>query len=44
MRSSDSVCVRWLGHMLSSTPYKRLIGDTATGTSGSMKTLPRTRC
>ena len=41
MRSSDCVCVRWLGYMLSSTPYKRLIGDTATGTSSSMKNIAK---
>lgn len=41
MRSSDCVCVRWLGHLLSSAPYKRLIGDTATGTSGSMKNIAK---
>jgi type I restriction enzyme S subunit len=42
MRSSDCVCVRWLGYVLSSTPYKQLIGDAATGTSGSMKNIAKT--
>jgi type I restriction enzyme S subunit len=41
MRSPDCVCVRWLGYLLSSAPYKRLIGDTATGTSGSMKNIAK---
>ena len=41
MRSPDCVCVRWLGYLLSSPPYKRLIGDTATGTSGSMKNIAK---
>jgi type I restriction enzyme, S subunit len=41
LRSPDCVCVRWLGYLLSSTPYKRLIGDTATGTSGSMKNIAK---
>jgi len=40
-RSPDSVCVRWLGYLLSSAPYKRRIGDTATGTSGSMKNIAK---
>jgi len=41
MRSSSSVCVQWLAYLLSSPPYKRLIGDTATGTSGSMKNIAK---
>lgn len=41
MRSSNCVCVRWLGYVLSSAPYKRLIGDAATGTSGSMKNIAK---
>ena len=41
MRSPDCVCVRWLGYLLNSSPYKRLIGDTATGTSGSMKNIAK---
>ena len=41
MRSPDCVCVRWLGYLLCSVPYKRLIGDTATGTSGSMKNIAK---
>lgn len=41
MRSPDCVCVRWLGYLLSSAPYKRRIGDTATGTSGSMKNIAK---
>lgn len=41
MRSPEGVCVRWLGYLLSSAPYKRLIGDTATGTSGSMKNIAK---
>lgn len=41
MRSPDCVCVRWLGYLLSSKPYKRRIGDTATGTSGSMKNIAK---
>jgi type I restriction enzyme S subunit len=41
MRAPDCVCVRWLGYLLSSAPYKRLIGDTATGTSGSMKNIAK---
>ena len=41
MRSPDCVCVRWLGFLLSSAPYKRLIGDSATGTSGSMKNIAK---
>ncbi len=41
MRSVESICVRWLGYLLSSAPYKRLIGDTATGTSGSMKNISK---
>ena len=41
MRSPDCVFVRWLGYLLSSAPYKRLIGDTATGTSGSMKNIAK---
>ena len=41
MRSQDCVCVRWLGYLLSSSPFKRLIGDTATGTSGSMKNIAK---
>lgn len=40
-RSPDSVCVRWLGYLLSSAPYKRRIADTATGTSGSMKNIAK---
>lgn len=41
MGSPDCVCVRWLGYLLSSAPYKRLIGDIATGTSGSMKNIAK---
>jgi len=41
MRSPDCVSVRWLGYLLSSAPYKRRIGDTATGTSGSMKNIAK---
>ena len=41
MRSPDCVCVRWLGYLLSSAPYKQRIGDTATGTSGSMKNIAK---
>lgn len=41
MRSSDCVCVRWLGFLLSSARYKRRIGDAATGTSGSMKNIAK---
>jgi len=41
MRSSDCVCVRWLGFLLSSAQYKRRIGDAATGTSGSMKNIAK---
>lgn len=41
MRSSGCVCVRWLGYLLSSSPFKRLIGETATGTSGSMKNIAK---
>lgn len=41
MRSSECVCVRWLGFLLSSAQYKRRIGDAATGTSGSMKNIAK---
>ena len=32
---------KWLSYLLSTPPFKRIIGATATGTSGSMKNLSK---
>lgn len=39
--SDDCVNARWLAYLLSSRPYRRLLQDSATGTSGSMKNISK---
>lgn len=39
--SNDCVNVRWLAYVLSSRPYRRLLQESATGTSGSMKNISK---
>ncbi|WP_312452357.1 restriction endonuclease subunit S [Stutzerimonas nitrititolerans] len=39
--SDDCVNARWLSYLLSSRPYRRLLQDSATGTSGSMKNISK---
>ncbi|WP_458373674.1 restriction endonuclease subunit S [Pseudomonas laurylsulfatiphila] len=39
--SDDCVNVRWLAYLLSSRPYRKLLRDSATGTSGSMKNISK---
>lgn len=41
LMSDDCVNVRWLAHLLSSHPYRKLLQDSATGTSGSMKNISK---
>lgn len=39
--SDDCVNARWLAYLLSSRPYRKLLQDSATGTSGSMKNISK---
>lgn len=39
--SDDCVNARWLAYLLSSRPYRGLLQDSATGTSGSMKNISK---
>lgn len=41
LMSDDCVNVRWLSYLLSSSPYRKLLQDSATGTSGSMKNISK---
>lgn len=41
LMSDDCVNVRWLAYLLSSRPYRKLLQDSATGTSGSMKNISK---
>jgi type I restriction enzyme S subunit len=43
MHDRQRCCVRWLGHLLQSQQSKAYISLSATGTSGSMKNLPKSR-
>lgn len=43
MRDRERCCVRWVAHLLQSQRAKAYISLSATGTSGSMKNLPKSR-
>lgn len=40
-RKHSALNVQWLAHVLSSLEYRRLVKAAATGTSGSMKNIPK---
>jgi type I restriction enzyme S subunit len=40
-RDKESICVRWLNFLLNTEKYKKIIKDSATGTSDSMKNITK---